>query len=169
MNRCTFAATAEAPADAAHRFLCPRCYGDGPTRSCFSATGERIADPPRLVEPQPSVYSPPAIVLHAPYDPARLRKTTRRMPRIDDLRPRRPVGRPARVEHRLGEVLAVTVNHKGGRPPKNGNTVLPLPDGIESMQSSRTERLAALPWQKIAEKIDAASAFLACPPGRPGV
>jgi hypothetical protein len=58
------------------------------------------------------------------------------------------------VEHRLGEVLAETVNHKGlpgpGRGHKTGNTMLPVSDGeipkeITKMQSSRSQQLAEIP------------------------
>ncbi len=63
-----------------------------------------------------------------------------------------------RVRHRLGEVLAETVNHKGGRPTKNGNIVLPfLPDGINKMESSRTQQLAMIPWEEIEQRIATAT------------
>ena len=45
-------------------------------------------------------------------------------------------GRPS-----VGELLAETVRHEGGRPPKNGDTVSPLPDGIEKMQIKRVDAL----------------------------
>jgi hypothetical protein len=64
----------------------------------------------------------------------------------------------AKVEHRLGEVLHVTVNHGGvaGRAGpgrgKTSSTVLPvsesIPDGITRMQSSRAQQLAAIPWRE---------------------
>jgi len=46
----------------------------------------------------------------------------------------------ARVRHRLGEVLAMTVNHKGGRAAGLTNSV--LPKEIYPMQSSRSQQLA---------------------------
>jgi hypothetical protein len=54
----------------------------------------------------------------------------------------------ARVVHRLGEVLAATVNHAGNRGP--GNAVLPrtLPEKITKMQSSRAQQLASISWEK---------------------
>jgi hypothetical protein len=65
-----------------------------------------------------------------------------------------------RAEHRLGEVLKETVKHQGGRPAKNGNTVLPLSNGdipkpITKMQSSRAQQLAEIPWKEIEKRIDA--------------
>src|SRR5205814_784069 len=70
----------------------------------------------------------------------------------------------ARIEHRLGEVLAATVNHKGGRPAKNSDTVSEfkgrVPDGVPPRQSSRTQALTRIPWEKIEEKIDAKTATL---------
>ena len=69
-----------------------------------------------------------------------------------------------RVEHRLGEVLSGTVNHKGTPGPgrgKTGNVMLPvsgeIPDGISKMQSSRAQQLASIPWEEIESKIDAAT------------
>lgn len=61
-----------------------------------------------------------------------------------------------RVEHRLGEVLKVTVNHVGNKGSFGGNKVLPptLPDEITKMQSSRAQRLADLLWSKVEETID---------------
>jgi hypothetical protein len=71
----------------------------------------------------------------------------------------------ARVEHRLGEVLRDTVNHKGGGDGSNQHqqrshdvTVAGhIPDGISKMQSSRAQKLAEVPWEEIAAKIDAAT------------
>src|SRR5207248_1605451 len=51
-----------------------------------------------------------------------------------------------RCERRLGELLAVTVRHEGGRPNSNGT--LPfrgLPEGVSKMQSSRWQREASVP------------------------
>jgi hypothetical protein len=63
-----------------------------------------------------------------------------------------------RVEHRLGEVLAATVKH-GGHNKKQGDSVSPcsggLPKPITKKQSSRSQQLARIPWQKISERIDA--------------
>lgn len=68
----------------------------------------------------------------------------------------------ARVEHRLGEVLAATVNHKGGRP-KNSDIVSEFPNGripkeIPARQSSRAQKLARISWEKIEDAIDAKTA-----------
>jgi len=64
----------------------------------------------------------------------------------------------ARAEHRLGEVLAVTVNHKGGgdrRSPYHGDTVnRDNPPEITRMQSSRAQQLARVAWEAIEEAID---------------
>lgn len=58
------------------------------------------------------------------------------------------------VEHRLGEVLAATVNHAGSRGRLRGDTVSPLeatlPPEITKKQSSRAQQLAAIPWRDIA-------------------
>jgi site-specific DNA-methyltransferase (adenine-specific) len=66
----------------------------------------------------------------------------------------------ARVEHRLGEVLAVRVNHTGGgdRRSENGVTTryTDLPEEITRMQSSRAQRIAGIPWPEIESRIDAA-------------
>src|SRR5262245_21778756 len=54
----------------------------------------------------------------------------------------------ARAEHRLGEVLAATVNHAGSRGV--GNAVLStLPGEISPMQSCRAQQLARVPWGEI--------------------
>jgi protein gp37 len=55
-----------------------------------------------------------------------------------------------RAEHRLGTLLAQNVNHRGGRPPRNGKpgpTVPPtLKDlGVRKHQSSQWQRVAAVP------------------------
>lgn len=65
----------------------------------------------------------------------------------------------ARVEHRLGEVLAVTVNHKGGgHNKKHGDTVSPcsdgIPEGVDKKQSSRAQQFAEIPWPEIERRID---------------
>ena len=57
-----------------------------------------------------------------------------------------------RVRHRLGEVLAETVNHKGSMGV--GDTMSPtIPDGISKMESSRTQQLAMIPWEEIEQRI----------------
>jgi N6-adenosine-specific RNA methylase IME4 len=62
----------------------------------------------------------------------------------------------ARVAHRLGEVLAVTVNHRGSRGV--GDTVSPtLPKEITRKQSSRAQQLARVPWEEIEAGIDEAT------------
>jgi N6-adenosine-specific RNA methylase IME4 len=58
----------------------------------------------------------------------------------------------ARVEHRLGEVLAETVS------TNRYNTALHLPREITPMQSSRAQQLAGVPWEKIEARIDEATA-----------
>jgi N6-adenosine-specific RNA methylase IME4 len=64
----------------------------------------------------------------------------------------------ARVEHRLGEVLAATVNHKGGRPSENADMVSAfLPGEITQKQSSRAQQFARLPWDEIESRIDQAT------------
>jgi N6-adenosine-specific RNA methylase IME4 len=67
-----------------------------------------------------------------------------------------------RVEHRLGEVLAETVNHNGSRGV--GDTVSPtLPDCLADTEanrkkiSSRAQQLATLPWEEIEKRIDEAT------------
>ena len=62
-----------------------------------------------------------------------------------------------RVEHRLGEVLAETVRHQGGRPEGNGDAVSPfqLPDEVTRKQSSRAQQLASLPWEELEAAVDA--------------
>lgn len=51
-----------------------------------------------------------------------------------------------RAERRAGELLKETINHNGGRPEKNGNSVLPLHDfGLNKMQSSRFQTIARIP------------------------
>src|SRR5262249_22774741 len=63
----------------------------------------------------------------------------------------------ARAEHRLGEVLAATVNHAGSRGV--GDAVpRPLPEEISRKQSSRAQQLARVPWAEIAGHIEAATA-----------
>lgn len=57
----------------------------------------------------------------------------------------------ASIEHRLGEVLAMTVKHKGLNQHA-GNGV--LPPEISKMTSSRSQQLAKIPWKEIAAKID---------------
>jgi len=54
----------------------------------------------------------------------------------------------ARIEHRLGEVLAETVrpgNPQFGHGVRNGK----IPDGVPPRQSSRTQQLARVPWKAI--------------------
>jgi SAM-dependent methyltransferase len=67
----------------------------------------------------------------------------------------------ARVEHRLGEVLAETVNHNGSRGQLKGDTVSPqektAPEEITRKQSSRAQQVARVPWEEIEERIDAAT------------
>ncbi len=57
-----------------------------------------------------------------------------------------PAKNKARMEHRLEELLAATVNHNGSRGQLKGNTVLPqektAPPGVSKMQSSRAQQLA---------------------------
>jgi hypothetical protein len=61
----------------------------------------------------------------------------------------------ALVEHRLGEVLAETVKHEGGRPEKNCDTVSQLiPEEITRKQSSRAQQLAKIPWEDIERGIE---------------
>jgi hypothetical protein len=53
-----------------------------------------------------------------------------------------------RCERRLGELLAETVRHEGGRPRKNGNGPLPfpgLPEGVTKIQSSRWQQVFRIP------------------------
>jgi hypothetical protein len=63
----------------------------------------------------------------------------------------------AKVEHRLGEVLAETVNHKGSRGQLKGDTMSPqgktLPNGIDKKVSSRAQQLARVPWKMIVNAI----------------
>ena len=65
----------------------------------------------------------------------------------------------ARVEHRLGQVLDKTVTAKGGRPKKTCTTPVQVSNGIPEQisrnQSSRAQQMAAVPWKKIEEQIDA--------------
>jgi 16S rRNA G966 N2-methylase RsmD len=68
----------------------------------------------------------------------------------------------AKSEHRLGEVLAVTVNHQGGRPKKNSDIVSEfqsgkIPAGIHPRQSSRAQLRAKIEWPKISDGIDLAT------------
>lgn len=62
-----------------------------------------------------------------------------------------------RAERRLGELLKETVNHKGGRPEKRSQTVTvsngKLPNGVSKMQSSRWQRVAAVPESAFEEEI----------------
>jgi len=68
----------------------------------------------------------------------------------------------ARVEHRLGQVLSATVNHRGSRGQLRGITMIPqtptLPDKIDKLQSSRAQRLAAVAWRNVEAAIDAKTA-----------
>ncbi len=51
-----------------------------------------------------------------------------------------------RAERKCGQLLSDTVRHQGGRPKQSdGGTVLRLPDGFTKNQSSRCQRVAALP------------------------
>ena len=52
-----------------------------------------------------------------------------------------------RCERKAGAFLAGVQKHKGGRPGKTGNGVLPVLDdhGVSKMQSSRWQRLASIP------------------------
>ena len=54
-----------------------------------------------------------------------------------------------RAERRLGELLAETVDHAGGRPKKNADTVSvfsgTIPDSISQKQSSRYQQAAKVP------------------------
>jgi hypothetical protein len=59
----------------------------------------------------------------------------------------------ARVEHRLGGVLAATVNHAGSRGV--GDIVSrTLPEEITRKQSSRAQQLSRIPWQTIEEAVE---------------
>jgi hypothetical protein len=77
----------------------------------------------------------------------------------------------AKVTHRLGEFLAKTVKPQAGagRPKKIGSSLEPISDGkipdeLEDTRpkrihtSSRTKKLAAVPWEEIKEAIDGATA-----------
>lgn len=70
----------------------------------------------------------------------------------------------AKVEHRLGEVLAETVKH-GGHNFKQPDTMSGclkgnLPKNITYKQSSRAQQLAVIAWDAIEAKIDAAKTKL---------
>jgi hypothetical protein len=59
-------------------------------------------------------------------------------------------------EHRLGQVLRATVNHKGGGPPRltsvtHGHT--DLPPEITRKQSSRAQKVAEVPWEIITDVV----------------
>ena len=59
-----------------------------------------------------------------------------------------------RAERKLGEMLKETVRHEGGRPkdkPSHGGSV--LPDGISYNQSSRWQKVADVPEEKLEEHI----------------
>lgn len=64
-----------------------------------------------------------------------------------------------RTERYIGQLLANVVPHSGGRPEKNGNTMLPfstLDDlGFTKMQSSRLQQLAAVPEDRFNRYIEA--------------
>ena len=55
--------------------------------------------------------------------------------------------RKLRAEREAGEILRDLLPHKGGRPAKNGNRLIPLLRelGITKMESSRWQRLASIP------------------------
>lgn len=64
-----------------------------------------------------------------------------------------------RAERRLGELLAETVDHKGGRPAKNPITVIGLiPDGINQNQSTRYQQAAKVPEEQFEAHIEEARA-----------
>lgn len=67
-----------------------------------------------------------------------------------------------RAERRLGELLAVTVRHEGGRPRGNGDTMQPfstLADhGVSKEQSSRWQQIAAVPEERFDGYIEAQKA-----------
>jgi len=53
-----------------------------------------------------------------------------------------------RAERRLGEILAVTVRHTGGGPPRAVSHQIDtarLPSAVTRNQSSRAQKLAAIP------------------------
>lgn len=62
-----------------------------------------------------------------------------------------------RAERRGGELLSETDKHKGGRPSKTSNTMLPVSTptledlGIDKMESSRMQKIAAIP-EKVFEQ-----------------
>jgi hypothetical protein len=63
-----------------------------------------------------------------------------------------------KAQHRLGEVLRVTVNHKGGgdrKSPQHGVRVIHAdnPKEITPMQSSRAQQLAEVSWPEIEQRI----------------
>ena len=79
-----------------------------------------------------------------------------------------------RCERKAGAFLAGVQKHKGGRPGKTGNGVLPVLDdhGVSKMQSSRWQRLASIPDDEFdAIEIEGTSrvGFKRRPAGRPGV
>ncbi len=62
----------------------------------------------------------------------------------------------AKVEHRLGEVLALTVKRGGDRKSKGHDVTLNgVPEQVTRKQSSRTQALARVPWKEIERAIDA--------------
>jgi hypothetical protein len=68
----------------------------------------------------------------------------------------------AKVKHRLGEVLAATVNHRGGRPKKRGHCDRVIPGELGGKNgrqntSKRTQKTASIPWDDIAAAFDAAT------------
>ncbi len=67
-----------------------------------------------------------------------------------------------RAERRMGEILAETVNHKGGNPQLSHDVrVGKLPDGIEWNESSRWQRIAQI------DDADTACVSIAGYPGAP--
>lgn len=67
----------------------------------------------------------------------------------------------AKIRHRLGQVLAATVNHSGGRPAKHNQADCVIPAALGDTPakrqnvSTRSQQLAQIPWEKIAAAIEA--------------
>jgi len=61
-----------------------------------------------------------------------------------------------RAERRMGEMLADGIDHKGGRPEKNGDTVSPFSLnslGIHKKASSRWQSIASIPDEQFDAKV----------------
>ena len=58
------------------------------------------------------------------------------------------------AERRLGELLAETVRHEGGRPEKLSHAGTVLPAGINRNQSSRWQAIARVPEETFVRHIE---------------